>query len=120
MAKLSKKQRFLQDVRFEVESLKLNTTQGEKDNLDIWSFNPTKTSSCIYGQITKHCRNSRAHALMNLGCKRVWHTDFDGVKVVSDKSFTEASKNLNGEYLEQMYQGQGFTIIYQHLKVTSV
>lgn len=91
MEKITKEQ-FLQDVRDEIEALKNNATQTEKDSLNINYFNPKSPHRCLYGQLTGNCQNDRAVSLIIKGCKRV----FDTKKNLANCSIEDGIEELNG------------------------
>ena len=56
----------------EAKNLKKKLTQEEKQNLDFNSLNPRSYYSCIYGQISGDCENTRAVELIQECCKKVY------------------------------------------------
>lgn len=100
MKKPITKEEFLQDIRDEIEALKLNATQHERDRLNPLLFNPMRQDNCIYGQMTGWCTNKRAHDLILKSCKRVFYR-----KSINDSplcnlqrnTISTALKKLNGE-----------------------
>ena len=57
------KQQFLDMVMIEINCLRDNATQAEKDRLDFSSFHFALPSACIYGQMTGSCGSPRAKEL---------------------------------------------------------
>lgn len=47
----------------EATYLRENTTQQEKDRLEVFDFNPRSSRYCIYGQLTGNCNSNRAALL---------------------------------------------------------
>lgn len=100
MGKITREQ-FLQDVRTEVESLKVHATKSEISELNIKTFNPMKKHLCIYGQMTGSCESKRAKELMDKACVRV--TNSDGDAFVWEK-FDKVADKINGEYTGQTWE----------------
>lgn len=71
------KKQFLDEVTQEIENIKKFTTKQEKQNLNIYYFDPDNKYYCIYGQLTGSCESRRAIELMNKCCKRYCFFYFD-------------------------------------------
>lgn len=71
---LTKREKFLHDVMFEIEALKANAIPEEIERLNLSNFDPTHSERCIYGQMTGRCDTIRAHELMNESCIRLVDT----------------------------------------------
>ena len=87
---------FLRDVRHEIESLRKNATEQEKDNLDFRTFYPNNFENCIYGQMTGDCRSPRAKELMDKSCVRVMDIELFGN--VYGSNYEDKAFNVNGKY----------------------
>lgn len=55
---------FLQDVAYEVKSLREVATKDELKKLNTFYFNPNNIEKCIYGLMTGTCMSHRAAELM--------------------------------------------------------
>lgn len=87
------KKHFLADVRHEIEMLREHATDREKSNLDFSEFNPSYSSTCIYGQMTGQCYSVRAEELMDLSCVRIFDRNPSG-----KKPLVKILDFVNGEY----------------------
>lgn len=83
MGTLTKKT-FLEEVRAEIETIKARATKEEIDRLDLQTFHPSRTSNCIYGQMTGDCDSERAVELM---AKK-----YEDIGALGSQSFTDLKK----------------------------
>ncbi len=60
----------------EAKQLKLNATKSELESLNFNTLNPSRTTSCIYGQMTGNCFSSRATELIELSCEKVYKCNY--------------------------------------------
>lgn len=56
----------------EATKLKANATKIEIDKLDFDWLSSKSTTSCVYGQMTGYCFNTRATKLIKLSCQKVF------------------------------------------------
>lgn len=104
MSKIPKKE-FLNDVMFEINTLKELATREEIANLDFETFDPNNTRSCIYGQLTGNCQSVRAKELMDKACVRVM--DLNNKIDVLDKPFSSIQNYVNGKNEGQGWNDEG-------------
>ncbi len=109
--KVSKKQ-FLADVKHEIDSLKANGTKEELSKLNLDIFDPDNANNCIYGQMTGDCESSRAKVLMDKSCVRQTKAVNSGVRDFRNKTYSEASENINGQYEGNTWIGSARTYTY--------
>lgn len=104
MSKVNKKQ-FLEDVRTEIESIKLHATKKEKSRLNFKEFKPAYSEDCVYGQLTGDCRSERAIELIEKSCVRIWDLSEKNVDIdkIKDASFEEAKSFLNGAFDKETF-----------------
>lgn len=57
----------------EATNLKKHATKQEIDNLNLFTFDPTSESRCIYGQMTGECYSERSVELIQKCCTRVYN-----------------------------------------------
>ncbi len=62
------KKYFKEQTIKELKALKKYATKKELSKLDFITFHPGKNKSCLYGQMTGHCRNKRAMNLIDKCC----------------------------------------------------
>lgn len=77
-------------VKTEADNIKLHATQEELNSLDFDTLSPSKTTNCIYGQMTGDCYSWRANELIIQSAERVYNSQGDGI----DEGDVE---HLNGE-----------------------
>ena len=63
--KLTTKKELIKQVRIELDNIKKFATKKELAKLNYNNFNPSETSSCIYGLMTGSCRSKRALQLID-------------------------------------------------------
>ncbi len=68
------KKYFKEQTIKELKALKKNATKAEIGRLYFTNLNPWGTKSCIYGQMTGHCRSGRAKKLISLCCNELMNT----------------------------------------------
>lgn len=61
-------------VKAEAKLLKVFATKKQIKKLDIKTLNPKGTQECIYGQMTGNCFNEESVSLIELCCKKVYHS----------------------------------------------
>ena len=112
-----KKEQFLKDVAHEVEMLKIHATAEQIERLNFDNFDPCYGESCIYGQMTGHCRNEEANRLMNVACIRVVHRDYQKGIEFKEATFKEIAPEINGEYKGQMFDKEKREGLYSFMSM---
>jgi len=59
----------------EAKNIKIHATSKEKNNLNLRTFDGSRSNKCIYGQMTENCYNKRATELITKCCERVYYAD---------------------------------------------
>lgn len=111
------KEKFLNDVKKEVELLKIHATKNELNNLDFEKFHPNEPNLCIYGQLAGSCENLRAKELMDLACTKIGN---GGAGIFNRSNYNEIDTNLNIKYEGQMWTDINFDRTYKFLSYIEI
>jgi hypothetical protein len=86
------KKQFIEDVKKEIRAIKKHAKPEEIKRLKLHMLNPLDPANCIYGQLTRNCRNKRAVELISKCCKRV----VSQAVCYVDRTYSDISHNING------------------------
>lgn len=106
-------EQFLEDVRKEVDAVKLNATPNEIARLEFKKLEPTSFTRCIYGQMTGDCQSLRASELILLCCPRYFENNLGNYESLED-----AVGEVNGKQIagigspEKLYQHRSDWLIH--------
>lgn len=114
---------FLLEVIKEVEHLRDNATQDEKDRLNFDSFDFTNSNRCIYGLMTGHCSSERAKELypknirgLNLHCDIENGTNFTCLErylfIVATSDYRKSKMHEN---IIDYIKGESDMIFYENI-----
>lgn len=95
-------EQFLQDVANEAKLIKLHATPEEIDELNLDTFDPADSRSCIYGQMTGDCKSRRACELILLCCMRFIKNPFYNI----EEGFEGIKGYVNGEKIDRINNAQ--------------
>lgn len=114
-----KREKFITYVVSEIEDIKVNFTDKEKDKLDFETFCPDSGNKCIYGQATGACRSKRAMQLIKKCCNLLVQSHVtDTFREIKNSNFIEFSRK---EIKELHYFSTLETyILFKHAKSKAI
>lgn len=85
-------------VKKEAKKLKENATEKELSNLDFSNLRPSSSSSCIYGQLSGDCFNTRTSDLIHSCAERIYSSTGDGLYKVKLNGKPEKKRTAYKHY----------------------